>query len=228
LFSSWTEDDIKKWKVWIMWASIWIVVMQISFVTVTSLFDQNVWAPTAATFVEIIIQPIIRLLEVLASFVFISIAVFSFYKIVTSSWQEDSFKKWVQTIISALIGFVLIKISAVFVNSIYWEVKCESTMLGTKICTWANLWDPNLNEVAITIGKMIQYMTWFVWVITIILIIYSGIMLILSRWNEDYLKKFKSSLLYIFIWILIIVTSVILFRFIWWWEFNEFWSYNIK
>ncbi len=228
LFSSWTEDDIKKWKAWIMWLSIWIMIMQISFTTVTILFDENIWATTAAKFTETIIQPIIRLLELLASFVFISIAIFSFYKIITSSWQEDSFKKWVQTIISSLIGFILIKISTVFVNSIYWKVKCEISIIGTTICEWDGLWNPNLSEVVVTIWKIIQFTTWFIWIITVILIIYSWIMLILSRWNEEYLKKFKSSLLYIFIWILIIVTSVILFRFISWWEFANMWTYNVK
>jgi hypothetical protein len=227
LFSPWTDDDIKKWKTWIMWTTIGIILMQTAFVIVSVLFNKDIGAGLASSFLDAVIRPIIRLLEMCASFIFISMAIFAFYKLVTSSgWWDETFKKWVQTITSAIIGFILIKISGTLVDSIYWKVDCSQTVFGTKICTWANLGNPDLSNIAKIIWKVLQYATGFIWIVTILLIIYAGFMLVSSRWNPDSMKKAKNAIIYIFIWIFLIVTSVIIFRFMWWGEFNPVWTYS--
>ncbi|MBP8016631.1 hypothetical protein KAZ01_01350 [Candidatus Gracilibacteria bacterium] len=213
IFSSAADDDVKKWKIGIMWTTIGIVVMQSAYVIFYVLFDENIGAPLASNFLDAVIRPVIRLLEMAASFAFIAMAIFAFYKLVTSGGKEDATKTAIQTILSAIMGFILIKISGVLVNSIYGEVKCTE-YIGTNICTGANLGNPNLSETVKLIAKMIQYVNGFVGIITVVLIIFAGYMIVTSNGNEEKLKKGKQTIIYIFIGIIIIVTSVILFQLI--------------
>ena len=42
IFGKGGEDDVKKWKSSILWTSLGIVVMQIAFVFITTLYDKNI------------------------------------------------------------------------------------------------------------------------------------------------------------------------------------------
>jgi len=118
----WTggEEDIKKWRLSILWVSIWIIIMQVSYVAFVSLYDKWISESTAAGFSSSVLNPIIKLMSVMASFIFISVAILSFYGIITGGWNEEKYKKWVQWVIAAIVWFILVKISTTLVNSIYW------------------------------------------------------------------------------------------------------------
>ncbi|EKD66695.1 MAG: hypothetical protein ACD_49C00021G0010 [uncultured bacterium (gcode 4)] len=224
----WTggEEDIKKWRLSILWVSIWIIIMQVSYVAFVSLYDKWISESTAAGFSSSVLNPIIKLMSVMASFIFISVAILSFYGIVTGGWNEEKYKKWVQGVMAAIVWFILVKISTTLVNSIYWTVNCTNTWLATT-CNWQALWNPNLSDTVKIIRSVIQYTTWFIWIIVIVLIIYTWMTILTSWWNEEKMKKAKSSLIYIVIWILIIVLSVWIFQFIGWADLNwVIWSFS--
>ncbi len=211
-FWQWSDDDIKKLRIWLLWTTIWIVLMQMSYTAVIAIYDKSVWAVTAKALSDAVIIPIIRLLEVVTSFIFMAIAIMAFFKIVWAGWNEEWYKKWVNSIINAIVWFILVKISARLVYSMYWEVKCDTTLLWTQQCT-DPMSSPNLSETAKIIASVLKYMTWFIGIITIILIIWAWFLLVTSSWNEDKSKKAKSIIKFIAIWIILIVSSVAIFRF---------------
>ncbi len=212
----WTEDDFKKWRIWILWTTIWILLMQMSFAAVDTIFNKNIWTATAVDITANLIMPIIRLLEVVTSFIFIAMAIMAFFRIVWGGWGDDWYKKGINTIINSVIWFILVKVSAKLVTSIYWSVQCTNTLIWTQTCVDTELWKPNLPETTRIIATIIQYMTGFIWIITIILIVYAGFMIITSNWNEEKVKKWKWTVKYIIIWMILIAASVILFNFMLW------------
>lgn len=225
-FWKWSEDDLKKWRIWIMWTSIWIVVMQMSFVAAnTMFFADGMWAWAAQNLIATVLDPIIRLLEVVTSFIFIWMAILAFYRIIASWWNEEAYKKWINSIINAMVWFLLIKVSAKLVHSIYWKPECTSGTFNLEECNF----NPDISETSKIIAHFIQYFTWFIWVIVMILIIYTWFNILTSHWDETKVKKAKSTIRYIIIWILIIASSVIMFNFMVWrnnpadivWSFNN-------
>lgn len=224
-FWQWSDDDLKKWRLGILWTTIWVILMQISFVAFTAVYDKAVWAELWQNLAEKVFAPLIWLLEVSISFLFIAVAIMAFYRIITSWWNDDGYKKWISTIINAVIWFLLVKISAALVKWIYWwEADC-TTWLWEHRCTVST--DPNLSDTAKIIASIIQYLTWFVSVITLFLIVYAGFMILTSSGDDAKVKKWKSIIKYIIIWMIIIASSVLIFHLITWKDFAwVIWKYN--
>jgi hypothetical protein len=84
IFSSGSEEDVKKWKHGIIFTSIGIVVMQIAYILIATLYDKKVDSVTASDFLDKIIYPFIRMLELLASFAFLAMGFYAFYLIITA------------------------------------------------------------------------------------------------------------------------------------------------
>lgn len=84
IFSNGSEEDVKKWKQGIIFTSIGIVVMQIAYILIATLYDKKVDGITASDFLDKIIYPFIRMLELLASFAFLAMAFYAFYLIITA------------------------------------------------------------------------------------------------------------------------------------------------
>lgn len=216
-FGQWGEDDIKKWRLGLLWTSIGIAVMQISYTVVDTLFQKDIDGDTANNFYKAVLIPIVNIMEVSASFVFIWIAILAFYRIISSSGNEEWYKKWVSTIVNAVIGFMMVKISGVLVKSVYWDIKCEETAWISTDCV---VWDHNLSRTVGIIAKVIQYMTGFIGIISIILIIYAAFLILTSGWDEAKVKKWKSVIKFIFIWIILIASSVWIFYLITWADYT--------
>jgi len=60
-----------------------------------------------------------------ASFVFIAVAIYAFYKIVTANGDDEAVSKGKMTIVYGLIGFVVIKLADVLVRSTYGVNECK-------------------------------------------------------------------------------------------------------
>lgn len=215
-FWQWSDDDLKKWRIWVLWTTIWIVLMQMSYTAVIAIYDKDIWSASAKTLTDAVIIPIIRLLEVTTSFIFMATAIMAFFRIVGWWGWDEWYKKWINSIINAIIWFVLVKISAKLVYSIYGQAECNETMLWTTQCKDTALSNPDLSETTKIIASTLKYLTWFIWVITIVLIIWAWFLMISSSWNEDKNKKAKSIIRFIFIWIILIAISVSLFNFMVW------------
>jgi hypothetical protein len=57
-------------------------------------------------------------------------------------------------------------------------------------------------------------MNGFIWLIVVILIIYAWFMVLTSVWDEEKLKKAKSIIMYIAIWLFILVANYLILTFI--------------
>ncbi|MCH8518900.1 hypothetical protein LAT59_04020, partial [Candidatus Gracilibacteria bacterium] len=85
IFSSNTEEELGKFKKGLIWITIGIIVMQIAFVFTTLLFDRGVSTSVAVMFFDNLVWPLVTLLQTLASFFFIAIAIYAFYRLVTAN-----------------------------------------------------------------------------------------------------------------------------------------------
>ena len=126
LFAENTEEKSKKLKSWILWSTIWIMVMQIATSVYNVAFNKEIWQALWVDFVQKLIDPFTNLLTLLASFIFIAMAIFSFYKIVTANWEEEKVKQWKMTIAYSLVWFVIIKVAKTLVQNTF-HPTCEWT-----------------------------------------------------------------------------------------------------
>jgi hypothetical protein len=210
MFSDGSEEDVKKWRWGIISASLGIVLMQVAYAGVSLLFGQKVTGVTAFNFLEKIIYPFVHMLELLASFAFLAMAFYSFFLIVTAWWADDKAKKGKQTILFAIIGFMLIKVPRILVESIYGKATCSTGFLGMWVC---QITTPNLSATVQIMTTLINYFNGFIGIITVILIIYAGFLVLTGGWDDEKLKKAKSIIAYAIIGIFLLVVSYILFNF---------------
>ena len=193
LFSWKTEEEVWNFKKWVIWISVWVIVTQIAFYFVNILFDKNINDTLAYSFIDKIINPIINLLSMAWVFFFIAMMIYAFYRIITANWDEEKAKSGKMSVLYAAIWFIVIRASNALVTTIYW--------------------DKNLEWFSSIIVNIIDWMNSFVWIIVILLIIYAWFTLLVSWWDEEKLKKAKSSILYIAIWLAILIANYLILTF---------------
>jgi hypothetical protein len=217
-FSNNTEEEVWNFKKGIIWISIWIILMQLSTSFIWTLFDKDIDNRLATDFSDVIIYPMIELLRFMASFIFISIAIYSFFILVTASWDEEKTKRWKLSIIQAIIWFFMLKIIEVLVNNTYWKILCS-----TKIWWWTMWWWNILNDcIAIPkfnanwelIIKIINWVNSFVAILTVLFIIWAWVIILFSNWEEEKVKKAKWIIIYIIIWIFVLAFSYLILNFL--------------
>lgn len=215
IFSSNTEEEVWKFKKWIIWISLWIVVMQMSFFVINILYAKDIWWDLAYSASKNLINPIIKFLETSASFLFLLIAIYAFYTIITANWEEEKVKTWKMSIFYWLIWFLVIKLAKDLVSATYWKVNCEkSTFLNIFTINWNNCSSSNdLSWVNDIIINIINWMNGFIWIVVVIMIIYAGAQVIFWAWNDDNLSKAKKSILYIIIWLIILTLNYFILTF---------------
>ena len=208
LFSQKSEEEIWNFKKWIIWISVWIIITQISYSFIYILFDKNIDSTLAWNFINTIIEPLIWLLEITASFFFLSIMIFTFYRLISANWNEEKIKSAKESVFYALFWFFLIQISKVLVSSIFWKTICVSneTCINTKQIT-------NLSWISTLIVDIINWLNWFVWIIVILMIIYAWFLIFIFSWDEEKIKKAKNIILYIIIWLFILSVNYIILTF---------------
>ncbi len=204
-----TEEEQKKLKMWILWASIWIMVMQIAFSVYKILFDKDVWALLWRSLSERIIEPFTDMLMLFASFIFIAMWIYAFYKIVTAGWDDDKVSKWKTTIVQAIIWFIVIKFADIIVTNTFnpdcgwWWIL---SYYGTNICE-------NITDNAKIITTLLNWVNSFLAIIIVLMIMYAGFLVLTSSGDSDKHDKAKKILLYVWIWLLILFTSYLILTF---------------
>lgn len=218
LFSGAGDEDVKKWKSNIIWVSIGIFVMQIAFsawntflildpgTTLGSELWWKIWTN--------IFSPMVSILQTFAAAAFLLMAVYAFYTIVTGGGDEEKLKKWKNMVIYGLIGFLLIRIPKMLVQTIYGNASCTDGTTWTMQGSCGDLEKPeNLNSVLNIFWTFLQYFNSFLMFICVLLVIYAGWLVLISAGDEEKLKKAKNIVLYILIGFIILLTSHAIFRF---------------
>lgn len=214
LINSNSEEESKNFKKWFIWISIGLLVMQMARVFVNSIYNinyknQNEWITNLANnLLENIIKPFTNLLEMWASFFFIMIAIYTFFKFISSNWNNDTLKNGKNTILYSIIWFILVKVSSTLIKAIYWE--CTTTSSLTRITCGR---EPNLEWISWIISSIINWMNSFIWIWIVILIIYSWLQIIFSQWDEEKLNNWKKWLLFIVIGIWILMMNYLIVTF---------------
>ena len=199
LFASNSEEEIGKFRKGVTWTIIWVVVMQLSYVAVAILFDEDVDDALAENLVGDLFFPIIDLLLLWASFAFLFTGIIAFYLMITANGDEEKTKKWKQTVLYAVAWFLVIKFASILVNSSYaWTYNQDGST-----ATW----------LIDLMSRIINWVTPFLWLVIVIMIMYTGFQLITWWGDEEKFKKAKKSIIYIFIWLLILVMNFLIVTF---------------
>jgi len=198
LFSENTEDDTSKFKSGILWTTVGIVIMQLAYSFVFTIYDGGLGSQLGTSLVEIVIEPLIQLLETLASFFFIIMWIIAFYRLVTSNGEEQAATDAKTTIINAVLWFLLVQLAAFLVSAVY-NASWNSSV---------NPWE--FSRIIVTI---INWMNSFVWVVVIVMIIYTGAQVLLSAWEEEKITNAKKSMVYIVIGIVLLLINFLILTF---------------
>lgn len=219
LFSPNSDEDAKKWRSSIIWVTVGIILMQIAFSAWKTLMlrstesgiDGNLgWAIWLQIF-----WPIVWLLQMLAAFAFLAMAIYAFYVIVTGAGDEEKLKKWKRTIIYGLVWFFLMKFPQAIISALYGKPvdgrdwSC-SNILTVGAC---DIGAQNLSGAVGIFGKIITYVNGFLMLVCVLLVIYAGWLVFISWGDEEKLKKAKSTILYVIVGFVILIASHAIFRF---------------
>jgi hypothetical protein len=213
LFANNTDEQQKKLKMWILWSSIWIMIMQVSFGVQKVFFDQTINSTLWYSFTKNIVKPFTDLLMMWASFVFITMGIYAFYKIVTAWWNEEWIKKWKMTIFQAVIWFIVIKFSRVVVENTF-NPQCEwntITLLWIDVCEGKNI--ESIKDNTKIIIALINWINTFLAIFVVIMIIYAGFLVMTGWWEDEKNKKAKKIILYSWIWLLVLFASYMILTF---------------
>lgn len=204
-----SDEERKKLKMWIIWASIWIIVMQTAYSFYKILFDQWVWSRLWERLAWEIIQPFVLLLTTIAPFAFVAVWIYAFYKIITAAWDEEKISKWKHAIIHAIMWFIVIKISWVLVKNTF-EPNCWWNNIINY--WWIEICE-NIGENAKIIMVIINWLNTFIWILVVIMTIYAWFLYLTSSWDEEKQSKAKKIILYIWIWLLILFVNYLIVTF---------------
>ena len=210
LYTDNSEEESEKFKKWIIWITIGLIVTQSAYWFVNVIFDNWISEGLGYDIIKNVLEPLLYLLQTLVSFFFIWVAIYTFYKMVTANGDEEKVKKAKTSIIHAIIWFIAIKISGGLVSATYWKINCRSESFSTDVKC---LWSVNLEWTSWIVVNLINWMNSFIWIIVVIMIIYTWSKVLLSAWDPDVLKKAKSSILYIIIWLVILVANYLILSF---------------
>ena len=205
IFASNTEEATEGFKKWIIWITLGLIVMQLAFIFVDVLANRAIGATLAKSLYDTIVSPLVMLLLTLASIFFLAMAIFAFYRLVTANGNEEAVSSWKMTIIYAIIWFIIVRFAKEIVEAFYGRLT---------ICWWGNVC--NILEISAGVNIIITIINWlngFVAIVMIIMIIYAGVQIMLSHGDEEKIKKWKNSLLYIFIGMLILITNYLILTF---------------
>ena len=214
ILASNTEEELWKFKKGIIWITVWLIIMQIAYVLTITLFDgarwvddlwqiSSLWTDRAFILFQNLILPIITLLQTLASFFFLAIAIYAFYRLVTSNGNDEAASNGKKTIWYALIWFLIVILARQIIEAFYGRVSCD--------LLWGNCgFTQDISSGVQIIISIINWLNWFVAIVVVIMILYTWARILLSAWDEDTLKKSKSSLVYIAIWLFILFANFLI------------------
>jgi len=214
IFAGESEEEITKFKKWIIWISIWLVVMQISYSFVILLFDRGVWEWLAFNFTDRLIEPLISLLQTSAGFLFLAIAIYAFYRIISANGDEEKIKSWKMSVLYAIIWFIIIRFSKILVDSTYGVINCGGDSRWVFQIIWNNCIDKwNLSGFIQSIVNIINWMNSLIGIVVVIMIIYAGFTIIFSAGDEEKMKSAKMSIIYIAIWLFLLFANYLILTF---------------
>lgn len=203
------EDERKIGIKYVLWWTIWVVVMTSTWFLVNTLVwdTWSMWilwsqqtkdpATIAAALYEDIIKKFFILAMYFVVWILFVILVINLIKFI-SWWDKEDVKKHAKTIViwnSLWIVFIM------FAKNIV-------EMFYSQIQSWADsLWDQNAILASRDISwitTVLNYLLWFIAFILTVFIIYQSFLLLMKPDDESTYKNLKRYFLYAILWVLII------------------------
>lgn len=214
IFSSNSEEAVGKYKKGIIWITIGLITMQIAYAFTLILFDQWISARLWASLIENLVLPMILLIQTLAAIFFVAMAIFAFYRLVTANGNEEASKSAKSTILYAIFGFFIVRFAKTIVEAFYGRINCESFSLGFVTIDGENCVNrTDVSEGIQVIISIINFLNSFIAITVLIMIIYAGVQILLSGWDEEKIKKWKQAILYVAIGLFVLVANFLILTF---------------
>jgi hypothetical protein len=118
------------------------------------------------------------------------------------------------TIVYAIFGFIIVKLADEIVQAFYWRIDCDnrsSWFINIQGNNCINRSD--ISEWIYIITNVLNWLNGFVAIVVLIMILYAGVQIMLSGWDEEKIKKWKQSIIYIAIGIAILIVNYLVLTF---------------
>jgi len=199
LYTQKTEEEFNNFKKWLIWISVWLVVMQSAYSVAVTLSQPKVDWTLWEDLLTNVLNPIIELILFLTGFLFLGMMIYSAYRFITANGREEQINKWKNWVIYSIIWYIMVKISWTLVTTFYWNIECKDATN----CRWSL----NVKAWSEMIVNIVEWMNSFILVVVTIIIIYAWWLMVTSGWNEENMEKWKKWLFYALLWIFIVAAS---------------------
>jgi len=211
ILSNNTDEELNNFKKWVIWITVWVIIMQLAYSLTLILYDKTIWETLAFNLVDTVVFPLLRLLETLASIFFLAMAVYTFYRLITANGAEDKIKSAKMTILYSIIWFIVIRFSRTIVESVYGRLNCEwPTGWFITVDSGRCLTEADLNGWVAIIVNIINWANSFIWIVVVLMIMYAWFQVLISWGDEERLKKGKQTVIYIALGLILLVMNYLI------------------
>lgn len=219
MMTSTSDDAKKKWMNYIIRGVVWIMVISsASFIAYTLygtvgwwwIFRSTDWAllawpEIAQNLYKYIIFPFIKFLMYIIMGVLFIIALVRAINLLLNDKDEGAKKagailKW------NAFGLIIIIFSKALIEAIYGK---EADVINKDATTLSSIWW-TVDKTVPFIFTIINYLTWFIGIFLLVIIIIQAIQLLMKPTDEAIQKKLKKNVVYILIWLVVMWLSYVI------------------
>ncbi len=203
IMSQWNDEE----QLWSAKRYIWHAVVALIFINIPwTLYDSFIWQKgeniswtfwdfTEKSFWFInsnwffnILENVIKFIQVIIFFVAVLLLSISAIKLIMSRWREEVMKEHKNNIFYSVLGLVFV-----------WLIN-----------TWRNIvfdWAKLQKNATDFFHQMAEFVLLFAWPIAIFFLVMAWYYFITANWDEDRIKKWKSIIINVLIWTVILLMS---------------------
>lgn len=220
LFFSDKEEDLKKWAMLIIYWVVWIIIILSARYIWNVIFEEMLWSwdatwlnwvDLAQTLYKKIAYPFIKIILYLALWVlFLILAGKTLWFITKSDWSGQ--KKAITMIARSAISILVIIWAKQLVEAVYWK---QDDVLTQNAQNLWDMWGWILANKSIPIlYTAINRIMWLTSLVVLIIIIFQTFQILVNPDKSENRQRIGKTIIYIFIWILIIWTWYVLTNFL--------------
>lgn len=216
-----SDDEQKKWKNYLLWWSIGIIIMTSSFYITNILIwkswlnwiiidsvDMKDWAELAKNLYSDIMFPFIKMWIIIIAWIMFVILLIQAIKFLFSPSEEIKTKSKT-IVIWNTIGILIIILAKEIVENIYWKQNQIETSSSS-----INIWSGIMSQQNFTtLFNIINWALWLIAFLVVVLIIYQTYLVLIKPDDSDNLKKLKRNFIYIFIGLILIAWGYLITNF---------------
>lgn len=214
-----SEENFQKWIYTLVWSAAGLLLAAFAYGIIVAFERQTsvTWlttlnGDTVFNFVTSIIYPLINFLRYIAATCFFLAALYAFYRMIVSVWNEEGFQSGKSIFFGAALGFVIMLLAEPIVKVIYWWGNCDGrqSLFGISTSCVNRVFD--LEWWLAIIIKWIVFLNGFIALVTLLMIMYAGALILINRGDEEKIGQAKRIIMYAIIGVFIILFSYVLYR----------------